>query len=458
MYHNKKSNKLAFTLVELIVVIVILAILATIAFISFGSQSASARDSTRLSDLWQIWKALWVKSVSAWSYPLPDKYVNILNGTWIVWYQWEVWDSVKRQLSIWLENFKDPSDKVNYSYTVNSAKHKFQILAFLESQSSSALNFGIQSDSASATSYTSRYPYARGDNLWVILVSTGNAWLPTYTPIQDVTPGNLWVTASWVDLSSGTVVSAWVTAFVSNDLSKNSVSLLDVSKYYTNTDIYYVGSKNANTNWLVLYYDMETLRSWKIRDLSWNWNDWIIAWTSLTTWPKWKARIYNWTADLITVPDSNTLDMTWSMSISMWIKPSQLPQNLTDHKWLIIKRDATTLDNFWILLHWNIWWKINMQTYNSTWYWTSSTFIPTVNTWYNIVYVYNFTDKTMKLYSNWVLDATYSWPNNLVPNNSPIYIWWYDWVGIFKWSIWEVAIYNRSLSSTEITDYYNLTK
>jgi prepilin-type N-terminal cleavage/methylation domain-containing protein len=46
----------AFTLVELIVVIVILAILATIAFLSFSSQSASARDSTRLSDMNNIAK------------------------------------------------------------------------------------------------------------------------------------------------------------------------------------------------------------------------------------------------------------------------------------------------------------------------------------------------------------------------------------------------------------------
>jgi prepilin-type N-terminal cleavage/methylation domain-containing protein len=50
------KTPLAFTLVELIVVIVILAILATIAFLSFSSQSASARDSTRLSDMNNIVK------------------------------------------------------------------------------------------------------------------------------------------------------------------------------------------------------------------------------------------------------------------------------------------------------------------------------------------------------------------------------------------------------------------
>jgi prepilin-type N-terminal cleavage/methylation domain-containing protein len=56
MFRTNKQFQKAFTLVELIVVIVILAILATIAFLSFSSQSASARDSTRLSDMNNIAK------------------------------------------------------------------------------------------------------------------------------------------------------------------------------------------------------------------------------------------------------------------------------------------------------------------------------------------------------------------------------------------------------------------
>jgi len=47
-----------FTLIELIVVISILAILGTIAFISFSGYSASARDSSRMSDIASIYKSL----------------------------------------------------------------------------------------------------------------------------------------------------------------------------------------------------------------------------------------------------------------------------------------------------------------------------------------------------------------------------------------------------------------
>ncbi len=455
MYHNKKSNKLAFTLVELIVVIVILAILATIAFISFGSQSASARDSTRLSDLWQIWKALWVKSVSAWSYPLPDKYVNILNGTWIVWYQWEVWDSVKRQLSIWLENFKDPSDKVNYSYTVNSAKHKFQILAFLESQSSSALNFGIQSDSASATSYTSRYPYARGDNLWVILVSTGNAWLPTYTPIQDVTPGNLWVTASWVDLSSGTVVSAWVTAFVSNDLSKNwSGSLaVAVENYFISSWWKYV----APTSWLIWYWDFQ---NWSLADKSWNWRDLTNYWASISWWLL--SNDVNWWY----YTNSNYL---WITDVSSWWF---LLNNLTVSIWT--KPNSIVSDSFIFNISW-WWWSWNWIIIWVSWTkWfvrsivNSSLKILTATTdiqqgqWQNVTITYD--NNKIILYIDWIKN----W--EIIANWNITYNWTYPWLWLWKWNAvsWfdhyfngsfdNFRIYNRALSDIEITNIYNSEK
>lgn len=48
----------AFTLVELIVVITILAILGTIGFISIQGYSKSARDSSRVSDLVNLAKAM----------------------------------------------------------------------------------------------------------------------------------------------------------------------------------------------------------------------------------------------------------------------------------------------------------------------------------------------------------------------------------------------------------------
>jgi prepilin-type N-terminal cleavage/methylation domain-containing protein len=50
----KKINKLAFTLVELIVVITIIAILLTISFISLQSYSANSRDAVRISDMAKI--------------------------------------------------------------------------------------------------------------------------------------------------------------------------------------------------------------------------------------------------------------------------------------------------------------------------------------------------------------------------------------------------------------------
>ena len=344
---------------------------------------------------------------------------------------------------------------MNYSYTVNSAKHKFQILAFLESQSSSALNFGIQSDSASATSYTSRYPYARGDNLWVILVSTGNAWLPTYTPIQDVTPGNLWVTASWVDLSSGTVVSAWVTAFVSNDLSKNwSGSLaVAVENYFISSWWKYV----APTSWLIWYWDFQ---NWSLADKSWNWRDLTNYWASISWWLL--SNDVNWWY----YTNSNYL---WITDVSSWWF---LLNNLTVSIWT--KPNSIVSDSFIFNISW-WWWSWNWIIIWVSWTkWfvrsivNSSLKILTATTdiqqgqWQNVTITYD--NNKIILYIDWIKN----W--EIIANWNITYNWTYPWLWLWKWNAvsWfdhyfngsfdNFRIYNRALSDIEITNIYNSEK
>jgi prepilin-type N-terminal cleavage/methylation domain-containing protein len=66
-------QKQGFTLVELIVVITILAVLGTIAFVSFQGYAVQARDSTRISDLTVMKKALELYKVQQDSYPSPSE-------------------------------------------------------------------------------------------------------------------------------------------------------------------------------------------------------------------------------------------------------------------------------------------------------------------------------------------------------------------------------------------------
>ena len=127
------NKQRAFTLVELIVVITILAILWTIAFISLQWYSSDARDSTRISDVWNMKTSLELFHLNAWKYPLPDDKQIVDYGWETLWYQWKFWNIVVWNLSRNLSEI--PTDSLTdkeYIYSVSWNKNEFQILNLLE--------------------------------------------------------------------------------------------------------------------------------------------------------------------------------------------------------------------------------------------------------------------------------------------------------------------------------------
>lgn len=177
----RKDKIKAFTLVELIIVITILAILATIGFMSYGSYTISARDWKRITDLWEIRKWLEIYRAKNSLLPNPDiKYVTIETSLWnTLSLQWYVWTTVLSQLK-WSPDFKDPLNKENYTYIVNNAKTKYQLLTYLEENHSliSFMNFLNKTYSAS-NDYKTKFPYLIWDEIW---------WLTDWekNPIQQV--------------------------------------------------------------------------------------------------------------------------------------------------------------------------------------------------------------------------------------------------------------------------------
>jgi prepilin-type N-terminal cleavage/methylation domain-containing protein len=83
----RKHNTHAFTLVELIVVITILAILGTLAFMSFKNYTQSARNSSRISDMKTLEKAMSLLGTIGASYPSPDEAENITYSGGLAWKQ-----------------------------------------------------------------------------------------------------------------------------------------------------------------------------------------------------------------------------------------------------------------------------------------------------------------------------------------------------------------------------------
>ncbi|EKE27708.1 MAG: hypothetical protein ACD_3C00167G0006 [uncultured bacterium (gcode 4)] len=192
--HKTKINGISlwFTLVELIVVIVILAILATIAFLSFGNQSSTARDSTRMADMGNIAKWLWVNQTIGWKYSLPDKNVKISSTTGtLIWYQWEAGSSTLNIIRFSADGWKDPLDKTYYTYSTNTVQNKYQLLAFLENNNI-AFNYNPfgNIDKTFSFDYASRYPYEKWDEMWIVLSKSiwtwGSTWATVYTPLQDI--------------------------------------------------------------------------------------------------------------------------------------------------------------------------------------------------------------------------------------------------------------------------------
>ena len=119
--HLKSRTYSWFTLVELIVVITILVILWTIAFTSLSGFSGGARDSSRVSDLTNLSKALDIVYQKTGSYPTPDNSFTVTYSGWTLWTQGTIWDTTLNFINAWwtMKMSKKPTDPLttNKEYT-----------------------------------------------------------------------------------------------------------------------------------------------------------------------------------------------------------------------------------------------------------------------------------------------------------------------------------------------------
>lgn len=192
--NNKKPNKQAFTLVELIVVITILAILATIAFVSYSDHLVWSRNTNRTTQLntMNSWlEVFWVKS----TLPNPEDSVEVRASWSVIWYQWIIWKNILAMIE-YTQWWKDPKDEKYFTYYVSADKKYFQLMAFLENDWKTVLfknnNF---LPSAYATDYSKRFVSV----VWKKLGILTETW--TNLPIQEVSS----VVASWyVDIVTTT--------------------------------------------------------------------------------------------------------------------------------------------------------------------------------------------------------------------------------------------------------------
>ncbi len=127
-----KSNKSAFTLVELIVVITILAILWTIAFMSFRWYNSNSRDSVRISDISNVITSMELYELEAWKYPIPSNWINVTYSWATVWNQWTLWKSVFTNVSKLDKIPKDPLLDKEYTYSVSQNGTEYEVSWIIE--------------------------------------------------------------------------------------------------------------------------------------------------------------------------------------------------------------------------------------------------------------------------------------------------------------------------------------
>jgi type II secretory pathway pseudopilin PulG len=138
--------------VELIVVVTIIAILGAVGFVAYSNYLTDARDSNRISQMSKLASSLQAYGTRK-SLPLPDNKINITASGQIVAYQGVAGVDVLGALDF-TNGGKDPKDGTYFTYHVNSARNKMQLLSFMEG----AQTLSAEMPQAYASDYENRYP------------------------------------------------------------------------------------------------------------------------------------------------------------------------------------------------------------------------------------------------------------------------------------------------------------
>lgn len=125
-----KKKSLWFTIVELVIVITILVILSAISFIEYTNTLLDARNSTRISDMWNLKISLKNHKLKNGLYPIPWNSFDITNS-WTIIKQWLLNQDVYS-----MEIDKKPTDPLikgqYYFYSTTFNKLFFQIAMSIE--------------------------------------------------------------------------------------------------------------------------------------------------------------------------------------------------------------------------------------------------------------------------------------------------------------------------------------
>jgi type II secretory pathway pseudopilin PulG len=511
---RKEATKSWFTLVELIVVITILAILWTIAFISMSWYSKSSRDSVRISDVSNMKTSLELFHLNAGKYPLPDN-AEIVTYSWeTLWSQWTFWSTVVSNVSRNLNEIPtDPLSDKEYIYSTSWNRNEFQILNLLEWDL--AINTISQTNAASTiriprldwvfngvfiktanhivpvpslvTSLDLTLPLDLKDNVNSIKSQVITWWsnIPKVWNINSATWALTWLVLSvysWPAITSkssntdkANVMLAIQWAYTWSTLANSDIYKLILSKTTTEDlaalldtvvlsgNIESTSTSNDDsppppaettcidvTTWLAWLWHLD----WDANDSSLNSNNWTINWTSVNElWKVWSGALFNWTSNDIIVTNNSALEPV-NVTFMAWIKPT----------WVHVGSQRVMEKYWWASpsyvsygFRWSNGdvWKLVFDIWHSTWYSSVESTTNTFNDVWSLV-VWTYDGANIKIYVNWVLESSAPLTAPITYSIGGLFMGRYGGGGYYyNWSLDDVAVYNRALTSTEIQDIYN---
>lgn len=393
-------DKLAFTLVELIVVISVLAILSTIWFISYNWYLSGVRDTNRISNIKSLSEALEIYRTKS-SLPLPESNVEVkINGNKIMW-QWYLWENILKTLNFnnwWI----DPLDNTYYTYAITDDRKYFQLMGFLEEEWSLQLIYNksliVNKLYSSSIDYSTRYPTVYGKQLWIITTTLN-------VPIQEdstiVLSWELNITSSTTDIFNAHFDDTNVITWIWTDLfiiayNANCNRIKQVT--WVNSDWVYTINPTSSSSFTA-YCDMNTDWWWwtlVARSASWTTGNfwWNTATGSLyidsLPYSLWdvKSDSIDFSGLMIaTYSNWKSLDLAYKMDVDNNDLISNIWSSIDTANVIQINWDTTSTTDF------NKW-----GTFTSTtWYWFSD----------------NTTDKWLHI--DWFSsNSTFSWNQGMI--------------------------------------------
>ena len=153
--------------------------------------------------------------------------------------------------------------------------------------------------------------------------------------------------------------------------------------------------------------------------------------------------------DYVNFTKTSSLNITENITLSAWVRPS--PMSSADHFIL------TNYDQKYAIEGRGDGNKFRSVLYNGTYNYLSSTTTPIAGNWYHVVMTYNGT--TESIYINGIFENSLNQIGNISTSASNVFIGSHS-SGFYYWngSIDNVLILNRSLTSSEVSALYNLSR